>query len=50
MERYFPLELARLFPFPLGTNFPPQFKMADLMSKRLEDFEFINDLVKELMM
>lgn len=52
MERYFPLESARLVPFPLGTNFAPRFKMADLMSflcvsECFEDFEFINDLVDE---
>ena len=52
MERYFPLESARLVPFPLGTNLLPRFKMADLMSflcdsECLENFEFINDLVEE---
>ena len=52
MERCFPLESARLVPFLLGTNFPPWFKMADLMSflcvsECFKDFEFINDLVEE---
>ena len=46
------LESSRLVPFPLGTNFPPRFKMADLMSflcvsECFEDFEFINDLVED---